>query len=160
MIERAEIIREKGTNRTKFLRGQIDKYTWVDAGSSYLPSDINAAYLYAQLEIADRINGDRLSAWNRYYELLDPLAKAGKIDLPYIPEYCQHNAHMFYIKARDIEERTALIAKLKADGILAAFHYIPLHNSPAGQRFGRFSLLRSEERRVGKECRSRWSPYH
>lgn len=139
MIERAEIIREKGTNRTKFLRGQIDKYTWVDAGSSYLPSDINAAYLYAQLEIADRINGDRLSAWNRYYELLDPLAKAGKIDLPYIPEYCQHNAHMFYIKARDIEERTALIAKLKADGILAAFHYIPLHNSPAGQRFGRFS---------------------
>ncbi|MDO4870371.1 MAG: dTDP-4-amino-4,6-dideoxygalactose transaminase [Bacillota bacterium] len=138
-IERAEIVREKGTNRSKFFRGQIDKYTWVDAGSSYLPSELNAAYLYAQLEEADTINAGRLLAWSRYYENLQPLMKSGKIELPYVPEYCRHNAHMFYIKTRDINERTALIAALKERDISAVFHYIPLHGSPAGQKFGRFS---------------------
>ena len=136
--EAAEIIREKGTNRSKFFRGQIDKYTWVDKGSSYLPSDLNAAYLWAQLELADEINEDRLHSWNMYYEQLKPLADAGKIELPYIPEECVHNAHMFYIKAKDLEERTALIRHLKEDGISAVFHYIPLHTAPAGLKFGRF----------------------
>ena len=137
-IEEAEIIREKGTNRSKFFRGQIDKYTWVNYGSSYLPSDMNAAYLYAQLEMADEINNDRLANWNHYYEGLSKLAEAGKIELPYIPEGCVHNAHMFYIKAKDLEERTRLIAFLKENGILSVFHYIPLHTAPAGQKFGRF----------------------
>lgn len=137
-VEAAEIIREKGTNRSKFYRGQIDKYTWVNYGSSYLPSDMNAAYLYAQLEIADEINEARLALWNRYYENLLPLAEAGKIDLPVVPEGCVHNAHMFYIKAKDIEERTARIADLKDNGIMSVFHYIPLHTAPAGQKFGRF----------------------
>ena len=136
--EEAEIIREKGTNRSKFFRGQIDKYTWVDKGSSYLPSDLNAAYLWAQLELADEINEDRLHSWNMYYEQLKPLADAGKIELPYIPEECVHNAHMFYIKAKDLEERTALIRHLKENDISAAFHYIPLHTAPAGLKFGRF----------------------
>ena len=138
MIETAEIIREKGTNRSKFFRGQIDKYTWVNYGSSYLPSDMNAAYLYAQLEMADEINDARLHVWNRYYEGLKELADAGKIELPVIPEGCVHNAHMFYIKAKDLEERTALISFLKENGILSVFHYIPLHSAPAGQKFGRF----------------------
>lgn len=137
-VEEAEILREKGTNRSKFYRGQIDKYTWVNYGSSYLPSDMNAAYLYAQLEMADEINDARLALWNRYYEKLQPLAESGKIELPAIPEGCVHNAHMFYIKAKDIEERTALIAYLKERGILSVFHYIPLHTAPAGQKFGRF----------------------
>lgn len=137
-VENAEIIREKGTNRAKFYRGQIDKYTWVNFGSSYLPSDMNAAYLYAQLEVADEINEKRLSLWNRYYENLKSLAETGKIILPFIPEGCVHNAHMFYIKAADIEERTSLIAHLKANDILAVFHYIPLHTAPAGLKFGRF----------------------
>lgn len=137
-VEEAEIIREKGTNRSKFYRGQIDKYTWVNFGSSYLPSDMNAAYLYAQLEIADEINNARLALWNRYYENLLPLAEAGKIELPTVPEGCVHNAHMFYIKAKDIEERTARIADLKENGIMSVFHYIPLHTAPAGQKFGRF----------------------
>lgn len=137
-IEGAEIIREKGTNRSKYYRGQIDKYTWVDKGSSYLPSDMNAAYLYAQLEIADEINDARLALWSRYYENLLPLAEAGKIELPTVPQGCVHNAHMFYIKARDIEERTARIAALKENGILSVFHYIPLHTAAAGQKFGRF----------------------
>lgn len=137
-VENAEIIREKGTNRAKFYRGQIDKYTWVNFGSSYLPSDMNAAYLYAQLEIADEINDKRLALWNRYYENLKPLAEAGKIILPFIPEGCVHNAHMFYIKAADIEARSSLIAHLKANDILAVFHYIPLHTAPAGLKFGRF----------------------
>lgn len=137
-VEEAEIIREKGTNRSKFYRGQIDKYTWVNFGSSYLPSDMNAAYLYAQLEMADEINDARLALWNRYYENLLPLAEAGKIGLPTVPEGCEHNAHMFYIKAGDIEERTARIAHLKENGVMSVFHYIPLHTSPAGQRFGRF----------------------
>lgn len=137
-VEEAEIIREKGTNRSKFYRGQIDKYTWVNYGSSYLPSDMNAAYLYAQLEIADEINEARLALWNRYKERLTPLAEAGKIELPAVPEGCVHNAHMFYMKAKDIEERTALINHLKQNEILSVFHYIPLHTAPAGQKFGRF----------------------
>lgn len=137
-IEDAEIIREKGTNRSKYFRGQIDKYTWVNHGSSYLPSDMNAAYLYAQLEIADEINVARIACWNRYYENLQPLAEAGKIELPVIPEGCVHNAHMFYVKTRDLEERGALINHLKQNEILAVFHYIPLHTAPAGLKFGRF----------------------
>jgi len=138
MAERAEIIREKGTDRSKFLRGQVDKYTWVDMGSSYLPSDINAAYLYAQLEEADMINQNRIRSWNAYYEQLSSLAEAGRIELPVIPAECRHNAHMFYIKVADISERDALIRYLKENGIMAAFHYVPLHSSPAGSRFGRF----------------------
>ena len=137
-IERAEIIREKGTNRQRFFRGQVDKYTWVDSGSSYLQSDLNAAYLWAQLEKADEINDNRLASWNYYYEQLKPLADAGKVELPTIPEGCEHNAHMFYLKAADLEERGALIKHLKDCGVQATFHYIPLHSSPAGMRFGRF----------------------
>ncbi len=137
-IERAEIFREKGTNRSKFFRGQIDKYTWVDYGSSYLPSELNAAYLYAQLEKADEIFDDRMSSWNRYYENLKELAEQGHIELPTIPADCEHNAHMFYLKAKDLEERTALINFLKSKDILAVFHYIPLHTAPAGQAYGRF----------------------
>jgi dTDP-4-amino-4,6-dideoxygalactose transaminase len=138
-IEDAEIIREKGTNRSKFFRGQIDKYTWVDYGSSYLPSELNAAYLWAQLEKADEINSQRLETWRLYNEGLQSLADENKIELPYIPQKCVHNAHMFYIKAKDIEERTRLINYLKENKILSVFHYIPLHSSPAGKRFGRFS---------------------
>lgn len=137
-VERAEIIREKGTNRTKFFRGQVDKYTWVDLGSSYLQSELNCAYLYAQIENPDIINNDRLQSWNTYYELLTPLKEKGCIDLPIVPEGCVHNAHMFYIKTKDLEERSKLIAFLKENGIGAVFHYIPLHSSPAGQQFGRF----------------------
>lgn len=136
--ERAEILREKGTNRSKFFRGQVDKYTWVDFGDSYLPSELNAAYLWAQLEQADVMNDDRLASWNKYYELLKPLAEDGYIELPYIPEHCRHNAHMFYIKTKDLSERTKLIEFLKENGITAVFHYIPLHTAPAGQKFGRF----------------------
>ncbi|MBQ8816376.1 MAG: dTDP-4-amino-4,6-dideoxygalactose transaminase [Lachnospiraceae bacterium] len=137
-IEEAEIIREKGTNRSKFYRGQIDKYTWVNYGSSYLPSDMNAAYLYAQLELADEINEARLHVWDKYYKGLKDLAEAGKITLPVIPEGCVHNAHMFYIKAKDLEERTELISFLKKNEIWSVFHYIPLHSAPAGAKFGRF----------------------
>lgn len=137
-VERAEIIREKGTNRTKFFRGQVDKYTWVDLGSSYLQSELNCAYLYAQIENPDIINDNRLKSWNTYYELLTPLKEKGCIDLPVVPEGCVHNAHMFYIKTKDLEERSKLIAFLKENGIGAVFHYIPLHSSPAGQQFGRF----------------------
>ena len=138
-IERAEIIREKGTNRSKFLRGQIDKYTWVDYGSSYLPSELNAAYLLPQLEEAEAINRDRLATWGRYYTGLKPLADRGKLTLPTVPGECGHNAHMFYVKCRDLEERTALISYLRERGITSSFHYIPLHAAPAGRRFGRFS---------------------
>lgn len=137
-VEEAEILREKGTNRSKFFRGQIDKYTWVNYGSSYLPSDMNAAYLYAQLEMADEINDRRLALWNQYYEELLPLKQRGILELPTVPEGCVHNAHMFYIKAKDLEERTQLISYLKENGILAVFHYIPLHTAPAGRQFGRF----------------------
>ncbi|MGN6711804.1 dTDP-4-amino-4,6-dideoxygalactose transaminase [Anaerocolumna jejuensis] len=138
MIEEAEVIREKGTNRSKFFRGQIDKYTWVNYGSSYLPSELNAAYLYAELEKADEINENRLDAWNRYYNGLSILEDRGYIELPTVPEVCVHNAHMFYIKTKDLEERTSLITYLKENGVNAVFHYIPLHSSPAGHRLGRF----------------------
>lgn len=138
-IERAEILREKGTNRSKFFRGQVDKYTWVDFGDSYLPSELNAAYLWAQLEKAEEINEDRLKSWNAYYHALKPLSNAGKIVLPTIPDGCVHNGHMFYIKCRDLAERTAFLAFMKENGILSVFHYIPLHSAPAGLKFGRFS---------------------
>lgn len=136
---RSEIIREKGTNRAEFLLGMVDKYTWVSEGSSYLPSDLNAAYLYAQLQNADAINEKRRSIWNQYYYLLKDLQDKEKIQLPYIPQDCQHNAHMFYIKSRDIEERTYLIDFLRKKGITAPFHYIPLHSSVQGKKCGAFS---------------------
>lgn len=147
-VEEAEIIREKGTNRSKFFRGQIDKYTWVNYGSSYLPSDMNAAYLWAQLEMADEINHNRLARWNQYWELLTPLKERGLLELPTVPEHCVHNAHMFYIKAKDLEERTALISFLKENDILSVFHYIPLHSAPAGVKFGEFH---GEDRYTTKE---------
>lgn len=136
-VTKAEIIREKGTNRSQFFRGMVDKYTWVDYGSSYLPSELNAAYLWAQLEQADEINQARLSAWQKYYEGLQCLSD--RIGLPVVPGSCVHNAHMFYIKAKDLEERTALIQSLKSNGISAPFHYVPLHSSPAGMKYGRFA---------------------
>lgn len=136
--ERAEILREKGTNRSKFFRGQVDKYTWVDFGDSYLPSDMNAAYLWAQLEKADEINNDRLRTWHAYNNAFQPLAAAGKVQLPTIPADCVHNAHMYYLKCKDLEQRTKLIQYLKDRGILAVFHYVPLHSAPAGLKFGRF----------------------
>ncbi|MBR1567110.1 MAG: dTDP-4-amino-4,6-dideoxygalactose transaminase [Oscillospiraceae bacterium] len=138
-VERAEILREKGTNRSKFFRGQVDKYTWVDIGDSFLPSELNAAYLWAQLEMADEINEDRLHSWQRYWDAFSDLAAEGKITLPTIPDDCVHNAHMFYIKCKDLDERTALIRFLKQRDILAVFHYVPLHSAPAGLRFGRFA---------------------
>ena len=147
-VERAEIIREKGTNRSRFVRGQVDKYTWVDIGSSYLQSELNCAYLYAQIEDPNIINDDRLDSWNKYYDALKPLADKGCIDLPVVPEGCVHNAHMFYIKAKDLEERTELISHLKENGVAAVFHYIPLHSAPAGQAFGRFH---GEDRYTTKE---------
>ncbi|MCI7302391.1 MAG: dTDP-4-amino-4,6-dideoxygalactose transaminase [Clostridiales Family XIII bacterium] len=137
-IEQAEIIREKGTDRKRFIRGQVDKYTWVSKGSSFLPSDMNAAYLYAQLEEADKINNCRLENWNLYYEALLPLHNKGNLELPVIPNECEHNAHMFYIKVKDINERKRLIEYLRRNEITAVFHYIPLHSSPAGQRYGIF----------------------
>lgn len=137
-IEDAEIYREKGTDRSKYYRGQIDKYTWVNYGSSYLPSDMNAAYLYAQLEMAEEINAARLKIWNTYYEGLKGLEEQGKIDLPVVPKDCIHNAHMFYIKTKDVEERTAFISFMKEKEILTVFHYVPLHTAKAGRKFGRF----------------------
>ena len=134
-FEKAEIIREKGTDRSRFFRGQVDKYTWVEAGSSYLPSDINAAYLYAQLEMADEINNKRLKMWDLYYKSLKDVEQ---LDMPYVPAECKHNAHMFYIKVKDLEERTKLINYLKENEIQAVFHYIPLHTAPAGIKYGRF----------------------
>ena len=138
-IEKAEILREKGTDRSKFFRGQVDKYSWRDFGSSYLPSELNAAYLWAQLEIADEINNNRLDSWNRYYEALKPLADEGKIELQKHPEGTQHNAHMFYIKLSDLEERTRFIEYMRANDILTVFHYVPLHSAPAGLKYGRFA---------------------
>ena len=136
--DQAEIYREKGTDRSKFFRGQIDKYTWVDYGSSYLPSDLNAAYLWAQLESYDLIYNDRMKTWNTYHAALEDLEAEHLIERPHIPEECEHNAHMYYIKLRDLNERTAMIRHLKEHGILAVFHYIPLHSAPAGLKFGRF----------------------
>ena len=148
MIEPAEIIREKGTNRAKFFRGQIDKYTWVNYGSSYLPSDMNAAYLWAQLENIDIIQKKRLSVWNRYREGLSELEKKEYIEFGVIPDECTNNAHMFYIKVRDLENRTDLLKFLTENGIQAVFHYVPLHSAPAGRKFGRFN---GEDRYTTKE---------
>ena len=136
--ERAEILREKGTNRSRFLRGQVDKYTWVDIGDSFLPSELNAAYLWAQLEAADRINENRLQTWEKYNQALKPLEESGKLMLPHIPRDCVHNAHMFYVKLHDLEERTQFIAHMKERGVSCVFHYIPLHSAPAGIQHGRF----------------------
>ncbi|MGR2667498.1 dTDP-4-amino-4,6-dideoxygalactose transaminase [Vibrio campbellii] len=138
-VERSEILREKGTDRSKFKRGMVDKYTWIDLGSSLLPSELQAAYLWGQMEVAEKINENRLVSWNRYYKLLSELSQQGKIALPSMPEGCQHNAHMFYIKVADIEERTDLINFLKQKEIISVFHYVPLHSAPAGERFSRFS---------------------
>jgi len=137
-IERAEILREKGTNRSKFIRGEVDKYTWLDFGDSYLPSDLNAAYLYPQLLKADEINNDRLASWNIYNNLLQKLSNLGYLDLPYIPEDCVHNAHMYYIKVKDLDTRTMLVKYLREEKIITASHYIPLHSAPAGLKYGRF----------------------
>lgn len=136
--ERAEILREKGTNRSKFYRGQVAKYNWVDVGDSFLPSELNVAYLWPQLLKADEINNDRLASWHEYYSAFEPLAARGLVSLPVVPEGCTHNAHMFYLKCRSLEERTELISFLKQRDILAVFHYVPLHSAPAGLKFGRF----------------------
>lgn len=136
--DRAEIIREKGTNRSRFLRGQIDKYTWVDFGDSFLPSELNAAYLWGQLIHADEINNDRLATWNAYYDAFKPLEEEGLCELPVIPNGCIHNAHMFYLKLKDLKQRTEFIQYLKEHNVLSVFHYIPLHSAPAGLKFGRF----------------------
>lgn len=138
-IERAEIIREKGTNRSQFFRGQVAKYNWVDFGDSYLQSDINAAYLWAQLEKADEINENRLASWNNYYKAFLDLSSNGKIELPVIPEECVHNAHMFYLKFNSLKIRQLYIEFMRNNGILCVFHYVPLHSAPAGRKFGRFS---------------------
>ena len=137
-IDRAEIIREKGTNRQRFFRGQVDKYTWVDRGGSYLQSDLNAAYLLAQFDVADEVNDNRLATWQAYWDAFTPLADQKRIELPTVPADCVHNAHMFYIKCRDLDDRTKFLARMKERGIGCVFHYIPLHSSPAGLRFGRF----------------------
>lgn len=137
-VLKAEIIREKGTNRSQFFRGEIDKYTWMEAGSSYLPSELNAAYLWAQFESVNDIYENRMNSWKLYYELLKELAVEGTIELPFVPEECVHNAHMFYIKTKDLEERSRLISYLKKHDISAVFHYIPLHSAPAGKKYGVF----------------------
>lgn len=136
--ERAEILREKGTNRAKFFRGQVDKYTWVDFGDSYLPSELNAAYLWAQLLNADEINGNRIATWNRYYQELQAMAMEGKFEIPTVPKECEHNAHMFYLKCKDLKERSEFIKFMKEKELYCVFHYIPLHSAPAGEKFGRF----------------------
>jgi dTDP-4-amino-4,6-dideoxygalactose transaminase len=139
LIERAEVIREKGTNRSKFFRGQIDKYTWVDVGSSFLPGEIIAAFLYAQMEEAERITEQRMNIWNIYHQELSQLSQKGILQCPYIPEYCTHNAHMYYLILDSLKSRTSFIEKLKKENIHSVFHYIPLHSSPAGRRLGRCS---------------------
>lgn len=138
-LYRAEVIREKGTNRSQFFRGQVDKYTWVDLGSSFLPSELQSAFLWGQLEKADEIYQNRLATWKRYYDAFKPLQKAGLVELPQIPTGCEHNAHMFYLKLANLEQRTAFIDHLKANNVMAAFHYIPLHSAPAGKEFGEFN---------------------
>lgn len=137
-VEKAEILREKGTNRAQFFRGQVAKYNWVDYGSSYLPSDMNAAYLWGQLQVADKINDSRLTIWNKYKEAFGKLTQDGKIDVQYIPEECKHNGHMFYIKCKDLQTRTRYIDFMKSNGIMCVFHYVPLHSAPAGLKYGKF----------------------
>lgn len=136
-VERAEIIREKGTNRSSFFRGQVDKYTWVDVGSSYLPGEIIAAFLWAQMEEAETITKERLQIWQQYHDVLAPLETSGKLRRPLIPADCLHNAHMYYILLNSLEKRTQLISELKKQEVNAVFHYVPLHSSPAGRKFGR-----------------------
>ena len=147
-VEEAEILREKGTNRSKFFRGQIDKYTWVDYGSSYLASDLNAAYLWAQLEMADSITANRMETFDFYQRELKDLADQGYLEQPFIPDYAKHNAHMYYIKLKDEPVRAALISYLKKQGVSTVFHYIPLHSAPAGRKYGRFH---GEDRYTTKE---------
>lgn len=137
-VDRAEIIREKGTNRSQFFRGMVDKYSWVDIGSSYLMNDLSAAYLWGQLEKSDQINQNRLKSWKQYYNGLEPLEKEGHLELPKVPSVCIHNGHMFYIKVKDLNERTRLLEYLKENNIYAVFHYVPLHSAPAGLKFGKF----------------------
>lgn len=137
-MHRAEIIREKGTNRSQFFRGQVDKYTWVDVGSSYLPSELQAGFLWGQLEKAETINQNRLATWNTYHEAFKKLLP-GRVDLPVIPDHCQHNAHMYYLKLKNLKQRTKFIEQLKKRGITSVFHYIPLHSAPAGKTFGEFT---------------------
>lgn len=145
---RAEILREKGTDRSRFFRGEIDKYSWVDKGSSYLPSDLNTAYLYPQLLRADEITADRLASWQHYYDALSPLAGRGLIELPIVPEGCVHNGHIFYIKLRDLEQRTRFIGHMASHDIRTVFHYVPLHSAAAGRKYGRFH---GEDRYTTKE---------
>lgn len=137
-ITRAEIIREKGTNRSQFFRGQVDKYTWVDYGSSYLPSELQAAYLWGQIEEADHINENRLTAWSAYHIGFESIAQSKLAALPFIPSHCQHNGHMYYLKLRDLDQRSDFIDYMKVHGVMAVFHYVPLHSSPAGTKYGLF----------------------
>ena len=137
-IEKAEILREKGTNRSQFYRGQVAKYNWIDFGDSYLPSDLNAAYLWAQLELIEEINNNRLATWKTYYDALLSLEKKGLLKLPTIIPACRHNAHMFYIKLKNLDERTKFINFMKEKDVLCVFHYVPLHSAPAGKKFGIF----------------------
>lgn len=157
--DRAEIIREKGTNRSRFFRGQVDKYTWVDYGSSYLPSDMAAAYLWGQLEQADKINCNRLATWQFYYDELMPLAEAGLVQLPVIPQDRTHNGHMFYVVCKGIDQRTAFIDHLKDWGVSSVFHYVPLHSSPAGEKFGRFHGKDENTTRIS-DCLTRLPLYY
>jgi len=151
LVERAEIVREKGTNRSKFFRGEVDKYTWVDIGSSYLPGEIIAAFLWAQLEEAEAITARRVALWNRYHERLEPCERAGRIHRPVIPAQCRHNAHLYYILLPSRERRDRLIERLRARDIVALFHYVPLHSSPAGRRYGRVAGAMTNTERAG-EC--------
>jgi dTDP-4-amino-4,6-dideoxygalactose transaminase len=151
LVERAEIVREKGTNRSKFFRGEVDKYTWVDIGSSYLPGEIIAAFLWAQLEQAEAITARRVALWKRYHERLEPCERAGRIRRPVIPEGCRHNAHLYYILLPDRRRRERLSARLRAQGIGAVFHYVPLHSSPAGRRYGRAASAMTNTERAS-EC--------
>ncbi|WP_324730746.1 dTDP-4-amino-4,6-dideoxygalactose transaminase [Pseudomonas paeninsulae] len=137
-VARAEIIREKGTNRSQFFRGMVDKYTWVDLGSSYLPSELQAAYLWGQLEKAEEINAARCESWHEYYQSFLPLERLGLVELPHVPVECAHNAHMFYLKLKDIDRRAQAIKSLKMAGVQAVFHYVPLHSSPAGKKHSIF----------------------
>jgi dTDP-4-amino-4,6-dideoxygalactose transaminase len=137
LAERAEIIREKGTNRSQFFRGQVDKYTWVDIGSSYLPGEIIAAFLRAQMDESDAITARRLAIWERYHAAFGPLERLGRVRLPAVPDACVHNAHMYYLLLRDLEDRSNFIQAMKEQGIQCVFHYVPLHSAPYGRKVGR-----------------------